>query len=95
VEQEVLFAAGERATEKGREAFACHDWLAAYDQLALAAADTSADPEAVELLAEARESEGPTPPVPSGAICSCSKPRVRNPKARCRAPSRKRTMRSP
>jgi DNA-binding CsgD family transcriptional regulator len=39
--------------EKGRKAFARHDWQTAYDQLALAAADTSADPEAVELLAEA------------------------------------------
>jgi DNA-binding CsgD family transcriptional regulator len=45
--------AGDSALEKGREAFARHDWQGAYDQLTVAAGDTSADAEAVELLAEA------------------------------------------
>jgi DNA-binding CsgD family transcriptional regulator len=41
------------ALEKGRDAFARHDWQAAYDELVPAAAEESAALEAIELLAEA------------------------------------------
>ena len=45
--------AADVALEKGRDAFARHDWQAAYDELVPAAAEESAALEAIELLAEA------------------------------------------
>ena len=45
--------ADEGALEKGRDAFARHDWQAAYDELVGPVADAGAAPEAIELLAEA------------------------------------------
>jgi ATP/maltotriose-dependent transcriptional regulator MalT len=45
--------AGDQALERGRDAFERNDWQAAHDVLAPMAGDPSADPDAIELLAEA------------------------------------------